>query len=147
MNIVILAVGKVKTEFYEPAIAEYQKRLGRFVKLGWRFVPTSDPVTESQQLLRYLPADCPVILLDERGGQRSTLELASYIENLKNQSTKTLVFIIGGSHGVTHQLTKRADAVLSLSRLVFPHEQVRLMLVEQLYRAYDINAGGSYHHA
>lgn len=147
MNIIILAVGKPRTEFFEPAIAEYKKRLGRWAKLEWKIVPASDAVTESQQLMRQLPDYAHMILLDERGSEWSTIELADQIARLQNQSVKTLAFVIGGSHGVTHQLTQRANAVLSLSRLVFPHEQVRLMLAEQLYRAYDYNAGGNYHHA
>ncbi len=146
MNIVIQAVGKTKTEFYEPAIAEYQKRLSRYVKLDWKIVPATDKEAESTALLRTIPDSSYVILLDERGEQWSTVEFAQKLEQLQNQATKTLVFIIGGAHGVTEELQNSVDAVWGLSNLVFPHEQVRLMLAEQLYRAHDINAGGKYHH-
>jgi 23S rRNA (pseudouridine1915-N3)-methyltransferase len=146
MNVVIFAVGKPKTNFFDLAIAEYQKRLSRWVKLQWRFFPTSNKAEETKQLLASLPTDAYVILLDERGVQRSTPELAQHLEKLQNQATKNLIFIIGGAHGVDDSLMKRVDFTWSLSKLVFPHEQVRLMLGEQLYRAYDINANGSYHH-
>jgi 23S rRNA (pseudouridine1915-N3)-methyltransferase len=146
MNILILAVGKTKTEFYEPAIAEYQKRLSRYVKLEWHVVAATNKAAESAALLRAIPKGACVILLDERGEQWSTPAFAQKLEDLQNQATKTLVFIIGGAHGVSQELRDRSNAVWSLSNLVFPHEQVRLMLAEQLYRAYDINAGGNYHH-
>lgn len=147
MKITILAVGKAKTAQLETAIAEYVKRLSRWVAVEWDFVPTSDVLTESKALLRRIPMESYVILLDERGNKRSTLQLAAQLEQLKNQSTKRLVFVIGGAHGVDTELALQAEDVWSLSPLIFPHELVRLILVEQLYRAHDINAGGSYHHA
>lgn len=146
MNVIILAVGKQKTEFYETAIAEYQKRLTRFTKVEWKMLPATDKESESAALLRAIPHDAYAMLLDERGEQWSTPELAAKLEQLQNNATKNLIFIIGGAHGVSQEVQTRVDAIWSLSKLVFPHEQVRLMLIEQLYRAYDINAGGSYHH-
>lgn len=150
MNITILAVGKKRTEHFESALSEYQKRLSRWVNVRWHIVPTSSVELESQQLLRYIEDagnHSVCILLDERGESWSTSELANNIEAWQNKSVKEVVFVIGGAHGVSKQIHDAASYSWSLSALVFPHELVRVLLLEQLYRAYDINAGGKYHHA
>ncbi len=147
MKITIIAVGKAKTAHLETAIAEYQKRLSRWTEIVWSIVPVSDRSTEARALLNRIPVDSHVVLLDERGAEWSTPQLAAKIEQFKNQSTQNVVFVIGGAHGVDDAVSARAQEIWSLSPLVFPHEQVRLMLIEQLYRAHDINAGGSYHHS
>lgn len=146
MKIVILAVGKAKTEYYEAAIAAYSKRLSKWVKASWQFIPASNKDHESAALLGTLPAASRVILLDEQGQACSTVQFAETIESLQNQSIKVVVFIIGGAYGVNSAIRQRAHHVIKLSDLIFPHELVRLILVEQLYRAYDINHGGNYHH-
>lgn len=146
MNIQILGVGKIKTAYYDQAIQEYEKRLSRWSKIIWKIIPTSDKRTESAGLLRALPNDSFVILLDERGTQWSTQEVAQKIETLQNQGTQTVVFILGGAHGVDQTVRNRADHTWCLSELIFPHEMVRLILIEQLYRAFDLNHGGKYHH-
>ncbi len=146
MNITILAVGKPKTAYLEPAIKEYEQRLAARVKIAWQFVPTSNNEEESARIIRAVPTGCHVILLDERGVPSSTPQLAETIEMLQNRGTKSVTFIIGGAHGVNGAVRKRADLVWKLSDLIFPHELVRLILIEQLYRAYDLNHGGNYHH-
>ncbi len=109
-------------------------------------VPSSELATESQKLLSRLSPDDVVVLLDERGKQWSTPELSGQIESWQNQAAKSVVFVVGGAFGVTDDLPNRANHVWSLSTLVFPHEQVRLIVAEQLYRAYDLLHGGKYHH-
>ena len=146
MNILILAVGKSKTEYYEPAISSYLKRLNKWVKLSWRFIPASNKAQETAQLIGALPHMAHVVLLDERGQSCSTQQLADEIESLQNASTKTVVFVIGGAYGVAEAMHQQANQVIKLSDLIFPHELVRLILTEQIYRAYDINHGGKYHH-
>ncbi len=146
MNISILVVGKSKTAFYDEAVAEYAKRLSRWAKISWQVIPTSDKNTESDALLRALPKDGHVILLDERGHHWSTIELSDRIEKLQNAGTQNLIYIIGGAHGVGQNVRDRANQVWSLSNLIFPHEMVRLILTEQLYRAHTILNNGSYHH-
>lgn len=150
MNITILAVGKKRTEYFEPALTEYQKRLSRWVNVRWHIVPASTIELESQHLLRIIydsrnHSIC--VLLDEHGLSWSTPELAHNIETWQNQSVKDVLFVVGGAHGVTAQVQAAVSCVWSLSTLVFPHELVRVLLLEQLYRAYDLNAGGKYHHA
>ena len=108
---------------------------------------TSDLVKESDQLLTILPDSSYAILLDERGHSISTSELATSVEVLQNQSHKDVYFVIGGAHGVAQAVRARANQVWKLSDMIFPHELVRLILIEQLYRAYDMNHGGKYHHA
>lgn len=149
MNITIIAVGKKRTEYFEEALTEYQKRLSRFCTTTWRIIPASDVAHESDQLIRILDTQGPhtvSVLLDERGYGWSTPELAQNIATWQNQSTKEVLFIIGGSHGVSDSVGQKVDKIWSLSALVFPHELVRVLLAEQLYRAYDLNAGGKYHH-
>lgn len=147
MNILIVAVGKIKTTHYESALRDYERRLSRWVKLSWRIVPTASPEKETEQLLRAIPEPSYVIVLDERGQQYSTAQMSRQIESLQNQAYKNLVFIIGGAYGVSDTLRDRADFVWSLSALTLPHELVRVILAEQLYRAYDILHGNNYHHA
>jgi 23S rRNA (pseudouridine1915-N3)-methyltransferase len=98
---------------------------------------------ESERLLKRLKQDDFVILLDERGNNLSSPELAAL---LQGRGDHQVVIIIGGAFGVTPELRERADVVWSLSRLVFPHQLVRLILAEQLYRAQEITRGGQYHH-
>lgn len=146
MKIGILAVGKSKTEFLDNAISEYEKRLSRWVAVNWQFAATSTADKESEQLLKFVPEKAHVILLDERGQARSTTEFAHALENLQNQSVKDIIFVIGGAHGVSPAVRARASQIWKLSDMIFPHELVRLILIEQLYRAYDILNNGSYHH-
>lgn len=150
MHITIVAVGKKRSELFEAAIAEYEKRLSRWVRIEWHILPTSDIQTESQQLIKYLAQTGPqtaVVLLDERGEAWSTAEFADKIVSWQNKAVKDLVLIIGGAHGVESGLRDHVHHIWSLSSLVFPHELVRVLVLEQLYRAYDLNAGGKYHHA
>lgn len=150
MNITIVAIGKKRTEFFEAALAEYQKRLSRWVRLSWHVMPASDMQTESQQLTKFLSSvgsRAVAVLLDERGDAWSTPDLASKIASWQNEAVKDLVLIVGGARGVEPAIRSQVNYVWSLSPLVFPHELVRVLLLEQLYRAYDLNAGGKYHHA
>ncbi|HUP26184.1 MAG TPA: 23S rRNA (pseudouridine(1915)-N(3))-methyltransferase RlmH [Candidatus Limnocylindrales bacterium] len=147
MNILILAVGKPKTAHLEPAIKEYEKRLSRWVKIVWQFVPAASVHKESEHIMRVLTPDSWVILLDERGESLPTTQMAEKVESLQNSSVKSITFVIGGAHGVTPTVRERANQLWKLSDLIFPHELVRLVLIEQLYRVYDLNHNGNYHHA
>lgn len=96
--------------------------------------------------MKSLKDDDVVILLDERGKMWANDRLAYALETLQNRSTKRLVFIIGGAYGTSLAVQKRSSYILALSPLVFPHQIVRLLLIEQLYRTYSIMADGKYHH-
>jgi 23S rRNA (pseudouridine1915-N3)-methyltransferase len=150
MTITVVVVGKKRTEFFESALAEYEKRLSRWAKLQWHVIARSDVTTESQQLMKYITngqVGSVTVLLDERGEQWSTAELSDHLAHWQNHAVKNVLFIIGGSHGVDERVRDKVDYIWSLSRLIFPHQMVRLLLLEQLYRGYDMNTGGNYHHS
>lgn len=146
MKIVCIAVGKKHDANLASAIEEFEKRLSGFCDFSWQLVPSSTKEQESVAILKTLRADDVVVLLDERGRQWPNQKIASKIEDLQNQSVRRLVIIIGGAFGVTHDVQQRSDYMVALSSLVFPHQIVRLLVVEQLYRAYSILADGKYHH-
>jgi 23S rRNA (pseudouridine1915-N3)-methyltransferase len=156
MRITIAAIGKKHDPKLEAATLEYAKRLSHYTNLSWqlfeaKITPTMSAAEikehESRTLLEWLKPDDVVILLDERGHEMSSLKLAETLQLHMNRSVKHLVFIIGGAYGVSQELTERATFVWSLSPLVFPHQLVRLILAEQLYRAHTIIAGEKYHHS
>ncbi len=145
MKITILCVGKKHSDLYRSAIEEFEKRLKRYVVLRWEYVPASNIAQESATIQSRIKNQ-KVWLLDERGEQVNTIWLSQALEGLQNDSSKKLLIVIGGAYGVSNQLFQRADKVLSISALTFPHQLVRLIVVEQVYRAYDVLAGGKYHH-
>lgn len=149
MKIQVLAIGKKPDRWLNDALEDYTKRLrGQFV-VEVEIVPPSRQkddtarLEDSTRLLRRIKRDDFVILLDERGQIISSPELSSLITSCRQD----LVFIIGGAYGVDDRLRQRADFVWSLSKLVFPHQIVRLILIEQIYRAQEIDKGGRYHHS
>lgn len=146
MHIKIITVGKSHDPKISQAIDEYIKRLSKYVKIDWQLIPPSSIEQESIQIIK-ATRDSYVILLDEGGNALNTPGFAARIEKLQNNSIKELVFVIGGAYGVTPEIKNSADFILSLSSLVFPHQLVRLILVEQIYRAYDLMHGGKYHHS
>lgn len=155
MKIKIVAIGKKHDPKIAGSIEDYTKRLGHYIECEWvlyeaKITPSMpEPQikeAESRQLLAYIDQQDIVILLDERGIALDSMQLADKLQQLKNQGRKQLVFVIGGAFGVTSQLQSRADFIWSLSPLVFPHQLVRLILAEQLYRAHTILAGEKYHH-
>lgn len=151
MPISILAIGKKHEDWVITGINRYETRLKPPFKTSWNLIPHS-PLPEddarrdeSKLILGRLHSDDFVVLLDERGKLLSSPDLSGLIIKPLN-SSKNLVFIIGGAYGVDQSIVSRADYVWSLSSLVFPHQLVRLMLVEQIYRAQEIDRGGGYHH-
>ena len=151
MPIRILAVGKRHELWVVDGIERYEKRLKRPYDTSWVLLPhsaregLSARQEESERLLARLNEAEFVILLDERGKLVDSPALSSLLRTPLDVS-KNIVIIIGGAYGVDDTVHKRADLVWSLSPLVFPHQLVRLILVEQLYRAQEIAAGGPYHH-
>ncbi len=147
----IIAIGRKHESWIADGLDRYQKRLQKPWNAEWVLLPHSAREgsqarqEESSAILSRLTPDDYVILLDERGKLLDSPTLSRHIEQLFPTS-KTPVFIIGGAYGVDDSLTARADLVWSLSPLVFPHQLVRLILAEQLYRAQEIAAGHPYHH-
>ena len=147
----IIAIGKKHEPWVATGIEHYQKRLQRPWNITWELLPHS-PLDgnkacrdESERISSRCRADDFVIVLDERGRLLNSPALSQSIDQAFADS-RPLVFVIGGAYGVTDEVRERADLVWSLSPLVFPYQLVRLILVEQLYRAQEISRGGKYHH-
>ena len=146
MKITIITVGKKHDKDILDAITKYQKRLKSFCDLSWELIAPSNVDSESLSIERQLKQDDQVILLDETGIKLNNQQFSEVIEKAQNQSVKRLVFIIGGAYGVNYSLIAKANMVVSFSDLVFPHQLMRLMLSEQLYRSYSILNNSDYHH-
>lgn len=158
MEVYIVAVGKVKEKFLVAGIEEYAKRLRPYIKLEIREgaeekVP--DPLSpgqaarimelEGRSLLRLLPPGAYTIALDRQGQMLSSEELAEHMAYLALRGRSQVAFVIGGTLGLSEEVLARADFKLSFSRLTFPHQLMRLLLLEQLYRAWKIQRGEPYH--
>lgn len=158
MKISILCVGKVKEKFYREAIDEFTKRLSRYCKL--EIIEVSDEKTEEQsseteirlvkekegeRLLKNIKEDAYVIALCIDGKQLDSEELSEKIEKLGIQGVSHICFIIGGSLGLSDAVVKRADFKLSFSKMTFPHQLMRVILLEQIYRGYRIMNHEPYH--
>ena len=157
-KVTILCVGKLKETFYAAAVAEYQKRLQRRCKLEIVELPeqklpdTPSPAEIDQALAREaatleerLPRGGAVIALCIEGTELSSEALSKKLSQLTAAGASQLTFLIGGSFGLHERVKARADLRLSMSPMTFPHHLARVMLLEQLYRAYQIDAGTKYH--
>lgn len=148
----MVAVGKRHEAWVADGIDRYEQRLRKPFDVAWQLLPHSARegdaarTDESTRLLDKLGRDEFVVLLDERGRNLDSPELARQLRAALDLS-RTVVLIIGGAYGVDDRVRQRADVVWSLSKLVFPHQLVRLIVAEQLYRAQEIAAGRPYHHA
>ena len=137
----VIAGGKKSRGWVLDAVGEYEKRLSKHWQLEWRFVE-DEKVDEA---VANLSREDFVIVLDERGDNISSPELAEVLAR-EIAAARQVVLVIGGAYGVSEATRERADFVWSLSKLVFPHEMVRILLAEQVYRAEQITLGRSYHH-
>jgi 23S rRNA (pseudouridine1915-N3)-methyltransferase len=147
MKLLILSVGKEKDGITDDVIRHYEVRLLRYLPLEWIYVPHEATVAkEGQKILSHIKKEDYVVLLDERGKDMKSEMLAELIENRMVDSTKRMVFVIGGAYGVSEDVHVRAQYVWKLSSLVFPHMLVRTIVIEQLYRAMTILQGEKYHH-
>ena len=158
MKITIACVGKIKEKYLTAGIDEFTKRLTPFCKLETvaineeKMPDNPSPAEkeqvlekETQRLLAIIPENSYVILLDVIGKQLSSPELASKIDTLALNGNSHITFVIGGAFGYTDALRKRADYALSFSKMTFTHQMIRLLLIEQIYRAYKISNNQKYH--
>ena len=157
MKVTLICVGKVKEKFYRDAIKEYEKRLGAYIKLNT--IEISDEKVkvendseialtmekEGNNILSKIKDNQYVITLEILGKNLSSEEFASKIDNLMLTGKSDVVLVIGGSYGLSDSVKKRSDFALSFSRMTFPHQMMRVVLLEQVYRAYRIIIGASYH--
>ena len=151
LNVTILAVGKIKEKFLSDAIDEYSKRLGRYCRLEIIRVkddPTPDNPTdkrEGERLIEKIPKGAYIIPLCIEGKQKSSEEFAKIMSEIPSGGKSEVVFIIGGSMGLWDRIKDMADIKLSFSKMTFPHQLMCVILLEQLYRAFNISGGGKYH--
>jgi len=158
MKITVIAVGKIKEKYFTLAIDEYTKRLSRYCKL--EIIELQDEKTpdnsseatnlqikskEGDRILASIKEDAYVIALAINGKMLDSVELSDRIEALGVNGTSHIVFVIGGSLGLDNRVLKRADYELSFSKMTFPHQMMRVILLEQIYRAYRIMGNEPYH--
>ena len=145
----IVCVGKIKEKFLSLAISEYLKRLSKYTKIDIVQIPDEANAekalkVEGEKILSKIRDDEYVIALDISGDSISSIEFAKKINNVFNNYSK-ITFVIGGSYGLSSVVKKRSNYLLSFSKMTFPHQMFRLILLEQVYRAYKINNNESYH--
>lgn len=158
MKITIVAVGKIKEKYLSAGIAEYTKRLGPYcrlsiVEIDEERMPDNPSDAEKakvlekegEKVLKQVPAGSFLIVLDVAGKQYSSEGLAAKLAELGLSGKSDITFAIGGAFGLSQSLTKAADERLSFSKMTFTHQMIRMMLVEQIYRAFKINRGEPYH--
>lgn len=145
MNITILCIGKLKERHWVEAIAEYSKRLTKYCTLSIEELKEDSLFAEGQNILRRIRKDSYVITLEIKGNLLTSEALARKIELLGIEGKSDVTFIIGGSVGLSDEVSERADFKLSFSKMTFPHQMMRVVLLEQVYRSFKIIKGETYH--
>ena len=150
------SVGKAHDPYVKEGVEMFIKRISHYYPVEWNIIPMPKNIAmlseidlkkkEGETILFFLQKNDYLVLLDEKGKLLSSEGLADFIQQKANNSIKKIVFLIGGAFGVSEDVFKRANYKWSLSPLVFPHQLVRLILVEQVYRACTINKNEKYHH-
>lgn len=147
MKIVLLSVGKEKDDVTGDVAKHFELRLLRYMPLERVYLShESTKEKEGEKILQYLKKEDYVVLLDEKGRDIKSEALAELVENRMVDGVRRMIFVIGGAYGVSDAVTTRANYVWKLSSLVFPHMLVRVIVLEQLYRAFTILHGEKYHH-
>ena len=156
MTIKLLAVGKTDSKSLQELIAEYENRLKHYIKFEIEIIPdiknaknlseTQQKEKEGELILKKIQPTSILVLLDENGKQFSSIDFATYLQKKMNSGIKQLVFVIGGPYGFSEALYKKAQAKISLSKMTFSHQMVRLFIVEQIYRGFTILKNEPYHH-
>ena len=158
MRVTVLAVGKIKEAYLRDAVKEYSKRLGKYCRL--QIIEVADEKTpdllrggerelilkkEGERLLQHLPKDAYLVTLELTGRQLTSEEFSGKISGLAVHGISHMVFVIGGSLGLGKDVLARSDFALSFSKMTYPHQLMRVILLEQIYRAYRIANGEPYH--
>ncbi|WP_204345661.1 23S rRNA (pseudouridine(1915)-N(3))-methyltransferase RlmH [Psychroserpens algicola] len=156
MTIKLLAIGKTDHTDLQSLIDEYQKRLGFYVKFEFEIIPDlkkTKNLSEDQQkqkegelILGKLNSTDVMIVLDENGKQLDSVNFSQYLQKHMNSGIKQLVFVIGGPYGFSPEVYQKANGKLSLSKMTFSHQMIRLFMIEQLYRGFTILKNEPYHH-
>ncbi|MBS1738423.1 MAG: 23S rRNA (pseudouridine(1915)-N(3))-methyltransferase RlmH [Bacteroidetes bacterium] len=156
MKIHFWSVGKAHESYVKEGTMLFTKRIAHYFPIQWKIIPSAKEdvknaenikMEEGKKILSLLSTDDILIALDENGKQFSSPQLAELIQKKANESTRNLIFLIGGAYGIHETVLNRSNIKWSLSHLVFPHQLVRLVLAEQIYRACTILRNEKYHHS
>ncbi len=158
MKISIVCVGRLKEKYWTAAVDEYSKRLGKYIKLDITELPDEKAPEsmsaaqerqvkekEGERILKAIKDDAFVVTLEIEGKQLTSVELADFMSEKMTRGVSHIAFVIGGSLGLSDEVIKKSDYHLSFSKMTFPHQLMRVVLLEQIYRACRINAGEPYH--
>lgn len=158
MRITVICVGKIKEDFYRKAVSEYEKRLGRYCKLeiievqDEKTPDNASPAMEEQikekeavRILKHIKEDAYVITLEIHGANPDSVSFSNQLNQLAVQGKSHIQFIIGGSLGLHYSVSSAAHQAISFSNMTFPHQLMRVILLEQIYRGYRIMKGEPYH--
>jgi len=156
MKLQLWSIGKQHEAYVKMGVEDFTKRINNYFPSDWTIIPPLKNAAtlseidlkrkEGEVILNMLQKDDYLVLLDERGKSFTSEKLAEFVQQRANESTKNVIFLIGGAFGVDEAVSKRANYKWSLSQLVFPHQLVRLILAEQVYRACTILRNEKYHH-
>jgi 23S rRNA (pseudouridine1915-N3)-methyltransferase len=156
MKIAFWSVGKTNEHYIKEGVEEFTRRISNYYKVDWTIIPVPKNAgmlsemdlkkKEGEIILQWLSKDDYLVALDGKGKQMSSEDLAAFIQARANESVKQIVFLIGGAYGIDETVLRRANYKWSLSSLTFPHQLVRLILTEQVYRACTIIRNEKYHH-
>ena len=152
MTITLVCTGKTSEKYVAEGMCVYAERLAHYCRFNLVEIEAGKGSEieirkkESDTLLKKIEDKDVLVLLDEKGKEFSSVEFAKSISNQQNISTKNLVFVIGGAYGFSEEVYKRANLKMALSKMTFPHQLVRVLFLEQLYRAFTILKGEKYHH-
>ncbi|MBS1566676.1 MAG: 23S rRNA (pseudouridine(1915)-N(3))-methyltransferase RlmH [Bacteroidetes bacterium] len=156
MKLQFMAIGKAHEAYVKEGVDDFTRRTGNYYPAAWLIMPPPKNAgslgeqelkkKEADMILAALGKDDYLVALDERGKQLSSVQLANFIQARANESARQVVFLIGGAYGLHETVLKRANYIWSLSALTFPHQLVRLILAEQVYRACTIQRNEKYHH-
>lgn len=156
MKIKVLAIGKTDDRDLQNLFSKYEKRLKHYVKFEFEVIPDIRNVKnlsvneqkekEGEMILKKIKATDQIVLLDEKGNELRSVEFAKWMQKKMNSGVKQLVLVIGGPYGFSNALYQKASAKLSLSKMTFSHQMIRIFLVEQVYRAFTILKNEPYHH-
>lgn len=156
MQIKLIAIGKTDNKSLQVLIDDYQKRLRHYIKFEFTIIPdiknsknlsqTQQKQKEGELILKQVQTQDILILLDEKGKSQDSVEFSKYLQKQMNSGIKRLVFVIGGPYGFSGDVSNKANEKISLSKMTFSHQMIRLFFVEQLYRAFTILRNEPYHH-
>ena len=146
LHVTLIACGKLKEKYLKEAVREYGKRLSGYVQLSVRELADGpDKEAEASRILQILPEDACIASLEIQGRELTSEEFSSFMQAKMTEGTSHICFVIGGSEGLSERVTERAQIHISFSRMTFPHQLMRVIFLEQLYRAFKIMRGEPYH--